>query len=138
MDLDQAFYDRLSGDGTLVALLSTYRTLPAVFTADPVPEDADLPYVVTAGTVGDLGGAFDTKNAGGREILKDVRCYAEDTGSASLVESIKERVRVLFHRHALAVTGFTTAIAEVVGITPVDEDGVYGRVVSVRLSLTED
>ena len=42
-----AIHSRLSGDATLAALLSTYEALPAVFTIDPAPEEAMLPYIVT-------------------------------------------------------------------------------------------
>ena len=47
-DITQSVYDRLAGDGTLTALLTTYNSNPAIFTADPVPEDADFPMIVTA------------------------------------------------------------------------------------------
>ena len=58
MNLTEALYDRLTGDATLTALLATYNGDPAVFTTDPAPGDAELPYIVTAGHVSDE--PFDT------------------------------------------------------------------------------
>ena len=57
-DITKGLYDRLSGDATLIGLLSTYDGGAAVFTTDPVPEDAVLPYV----TITSLAEApFDSK-----------------------------------------------------------------------------
>ena len=47
--LTGAIYDVLAGDATLAGLLATYGGNPAVFTTDPAPGDATLPYIVTAG-----------------------------------------------------------------------------------------
>ena len=49
--ISQAFYDVLSADDSLAALLATYGGSPAVFTMDPAPGDAVKPYIVTAGEV---------------------------------------------------------------------------------------
>ena len=135
MDLTPAVYSRLAGDAELAALLATYKGAPAVFTSDPAPEDAALPYIVTAGQVGDT--AFDTKTTRGRDVRRDVRCYAAATGSAVTVEAIAERVRVLFHRHKLAVSGMETWIAEASGPIEADGDEAYGRIVTVRLAMIE-
>ena len=135
MDLTAALYDLLTGDAELVALLSTYQGEPAVFTTDPAPEDAALPFVVSAGQVADS--AFDTKTTRGRDVRRDVRCYAPVDGSAVTVEAIAERVRELLHRHQLAVSGMETWIAETSGPIVADEDDAYGRIVSVRLVMME-
>jgi len=76
---------------------------------------------------------FDTKTTLGREIRRDVRCYAEADGSAVTIEEIAERVRARLHRHLLAIDGFETWVAECTGMIVADEDRAYGRVVSVRL-----
>lgn len=134
MNLTEAIYDRLAGDATLTAMLSTYRGAPAIFTVDPAPEDAVAPFVVTAGHVADV--AFDTKTTLGREVWRDVRCYTGDKeGSALVVEAVAERVRVLLHRHKLVVTGFTTMVAECSGPVVADEQGAFGRIVTVRLMM---
>ena len=123
-----AFYDRMAGDGTLIALVSTYGGNPAVFTTDPAPGDATLPYVVTAGEVSQV--PFDTKTTQGRTIMRDVRCYAAADGSAVTVEAIAERVRALFHRQWISIAGFNWIWAECSGPIVADERDAYGRIVT--------
>jgi hypothetical protein len=136
--LSQAFYDRLAGDGTLTALLATYEGAPAVFTNDPAPPDAVLPYVVTAGEF--AVAPFDTKTLLGRTAFRDIRCYAAELGSAEQIEAIAERVRALFHRYPLPVAGFATVLCEASGptVAPDDDETVTGRIISVRIVLQED
>lgn len=135
MNLTEAIHARLTGDVTLTGLLSTYQGMPSVFTTDPAPEDASLPFIVSAGQVSDV--AFDTKTSRGREMRRDVRCYASASGSAVTIEAIAERVRSLLHRYQLAVSGMETWIAEVTGPIAADEDDAYGRILTVRLLLVE-
>lgn len=135
MNLTAAIHARLVGDVTLTALLSEYLGEPAVFTSDPAPGNAVLPYLVSAGQVTDR--AFDTKNSRGRQVWRDVRCYAPASGSAALVETIAERVRVLLHRYAMEVDGHETWVSEASGPTGADEKDAYGRIVSLRLMLVE-
>jgi len=136
MDLTGAIYDRLRSDAVLAGLVSSYEGKAAVFTTDPPPGDASLPYVISAGHVSDL--SFDTKTTRGREVWRDFRCYAPANGSALIVEAMAERVRALFHRYRLPVTGFENAwVAEARGPIAVDEDEAYGRIVTVRFLLEE-
>jgi hypothetical protein len=135
VNLTAAVYSRMATDATLTALLASYGAGPAVFTADPAPGDAELPYIVSAGEVAQS--ASDTKTTRGRQVWRDVRCYAPATGSAETVEAIAERVRALFHRHALEVDGFETWVAEAGGPITADEEEAYGRVVTLRLVLKE-
>ena len=133
----QAIYDRLANDATLIALLSDYNGSPAIFTVMPIPEDVDLPYIITEGEVSNI--PFDTKNSSGREIYRDIRCYTEADGSAVTVETIAERIRTLFHNHELVVSGYDNAMlceAESLSVAPF-EDGVYGRIVTVRFIAME-
>lgn len=135
--ITEAFYDRLANDGTLAALLATYNGEPAVFTNDPAPPDADLPFVVTAGEF--AVAPFDTKTRNGRTVFRDIRCYAREDGSAAAIEDIAERVRTLFHRYPLPVDGFGTVLCDVSGptVAPDDDETVTGRILSVRLLLQE-
>lgn len=135
MNLTEAIQDRLSGDATLTGLLSTFYGEPSIFTTDPAPEGAELPYIVSAGEVAQR--PRDTKTTRGREVWRDVRCYAPATGSAATVEQIAERVRALFHRHKLAVADHETWIAEASGPSAADEEDCYGRIVTVRLVMME-
>ena len=132
----EAIHDRLVGGYDLGVLLSTYGGEPAVFTVDPVPGDALLPYIVTAGQVWAV--AFDTKTTRGRELTRDVRCYTEADGSAVLVEAIAEQVRALLHRRPLTIEGFGVWLMECSGPVVVSEPDAYGRIVSVRMMLMED
>ena len=135
MRLTAAVYDRMAGDATLVALLAEYEGEPAIFTADPAPGNATLPYIVSAGEVAQS--ASDTKTTRGRQVWRDIRCYAPATGSVETVEGIAERVRTLFHRHELEVDGYETYIAECSGPIAADEEDAYGRIVTLRLMLQE-
>lgn len=133
--LTAAIYSRLSGDTELVGLLGSYRGGPAVFTTDPAPGDATLPYIVTAGQVADA--AFDTKTTRGRTLIRDLRCYSAASGSAATVEAIAERVRALLHRQTLEIDGFVWIWAECSGPIVADEQDAYGRIVTVTMTVEE-
>lgn len=133
--LTQAIYDTLAGDAALVALLSTYEGSPAVFTTDPGPGDAALPYIITAGEVAQS--PWDTKTTRGRVATRDVRCYAAASGSAATVEAIAERVRALLHRQTLAIADFEWIMAECSGPIAADEQDAYGRIVTIRMKIEE-
>lgn len=133
--LTQAIYDVLAGDVTLTALLGTYAGAPAIFTTDPAPGDAELPYVVTAGDVAQV--PFDTKTTRGRDITRDVRCYTDANGSAVTVEAIAERVRFLLHRTEIPIDDFSWIMAACSGPQSADEQDSYGRIVTVRMVVEE-
>ena len=138
--ITQAIYDVLAGDGELGGMLADYRGQPAIFTTEPAPGDAALPYIVTAGAVAQA--PFDTKTRLGRNVLRDVRCYAPGEGSAVLVEAIAERVRFLLHRQPLSIAGFDWVISDVAGPIAADEGGggspdVYGRILTLSLMAQE-
>ena len=133
--LTAAVYDVLTTDAELAALLASYNGLPAVFTVDPAPGDAVLPYIVTAGNVADSG--WDTKTGLGRHVFRDVRCYAAADGSAVTVEAIAERVRELFHRQPLVVSGFGVLVAICSGPVASDEGAAYGRIVTCQWKMEQ-
>jgi hypothetical protein len=128
--LTRAIYDVLAGDATLAGLLATYNGLPAVFTSDPAPGDAEPPYIVTAGDVAQT--PFDTKTTRGREMVRDVRCYDNAGGGPVVIEAIAERARYLLHRRALAIAGHTWILSECGGPTVADEPKYYGRILTIR------
>jgi hypothetical protein len=133
--ITSALYDQLANDHTLTAMLADYGGEPAVFTIDPAPGDAQLPYIITAGAV--AVSAFDTKLTRGRTITRDVRCYAAASGSAATIEAIAERVRELLHRQVLTIAGFAWLWAECSGPIQADEQDAYGRIVTVRMTIEE-
>lgn len=134
--LSAAIHDVLAGDGTLTAMLATYGGRPAVFTIDPAPGDADMPYIVTAGDA--VQTPFDTKTTRGREVWRDVRCYTATSGSAITVEAIAERVRALLHRQAIAIDDFEWILCECTGPIVIDEPDAYGRIITAKLKVQED
>jgi hypothetical protein len=134
--LTLAIYDVLAGDATLTGLLAQYNGLPAVFTADPAPGDAEPPYIVSAGDVAQT--AWDTKTTRGREIVRDVRCYTDAEGGAVVIEAIAERVRFLLHRRALIIGGHTWILSECGGPVAADEPDYYGRILTIRAIAQEN
>lgn len=134
--LTQAIYDVLAGDAALTALLSTYGGEPAIFTTDPGPGDASMPYIVTAGEVAQE--PFDTKTTRGRAVTRDVRCYTAAGGSAATVEAIAERVRALLHRQEVVIADHEWVMAACSGPIAADEQDAYGRIVTVRTTVQED
>lgn len=134
--LTAAIYNVLAGDATLAGLLSTYQGQPAVFTTDPAPGDAVLPYIVTPGEIAQV--PFDTKTTRGRTATRDVRCYSAASGSAMAVEAIAERVRALLHRQAIVIDNFEWIIGDCSGPITADEQDAYGRILSISITIEED
>lgn len=126
----------LATDSTLTGLLSTYKTKPAIFSADPIPADALRPYLVIS-PVSDT--SWDTKNTEGRDMRRDVRAYCNATGSMAPVETIAERIRTLLHRKTITITGYQNVMTFCEGplIAPTDQT-LYGLVVTVRLVLKQN
>lgn len=130
-------WSRLATDATLAGMLSTYAGVAAVFTVDPVPDDAVLPYVVIPGAVATV--PADTKTMLGRQSTYDVRCYTAATGSTVAVDAIAERVRSLLHRQPIAVAGFGVYVANATGPSEgPEEPDAYGRIVTIRLTMQEN
>jgi len=129
----QALYTALASDVTLTGLLATYEAAPAIFTTDPAPADAVLPYIVAASIPVDM--AFDTKTTLGRTIWRDIRIYAEALGSVVLIDQIAERVRALLHRQTLTVAGYDWVLSDCAGPISADVDLVYGRIITVKITL---
>ena len=134
--LTQAIHTLLASDPVIQGLVSQYQGEPAIFTTEPAPGDAALPYIVTAGDVSQE--PWGTKTTYGRIVTRDVRCYTAASGSAMTVEQIAERVRALLHRQELAVAGFDWVMAECGGGIAADEQSAYGRIVTVRMHLAEE
>lgn len=139
--ITQALFDRLVNDSALTALLGTFGGSPSIFTKTPIPSGVSLetngPYILTTGEASQDPGSLDTKNSSGREIVRDIRCFADIALSAGVVEDVAERVRDLFHRQAITIAGFTVEIAVVTGPIEADEEDALGRIVTVRLVMSE-
>lgn len=141
--MTQAIFDRLAGDATLDALLA--RTVigdgtgPAVYSSDPVPPNAVLPYVVIGANVG-AGYVGHSVRESMRDVIRDVSAYADRPddggGSVALVNAIADRVRELFHQQVLALpgSGEWARNPRLVASGPIPNDGqhAFGRVVSLH------
>lgn len=135
LDLSRALRDQLVHDPVLAVLLADYNGEPAVFDQE-APETADLPYVVCSGSISDV--PFDSKTKGGRDVLRQVTAWAKRTGSTLEVDTIAERVRRTLHHGQLWVQEFDVVDVRVAGgPIALDEVDAYGRVLQVRLLLTE-
>lgn len=135
--LTRALHARMAQDAELVELLSSYEGQPAIFTVDPPPGNAELPYIVTAGAI-----AFPSevpeasKTRVGARVLRDVRCYAPATGSFALVERIGWRVFELFHRQELTIDGWDLVRINATGpVSAPAEEGAHGVVVTLSFWL---
>lgn len=131
--LTVAIYNKLINDSGVVSLVANYNGSPAVFTSDPPPGDAQLPYIVSAGNVSQS--PVDTKTTIGIETIRDIRCYDADTGSPVVVEALSERVREIFHRSELTVSNWRWVLSVVTGPTVADELDAYGRIITLRARL---
>lgn len=137
VNFDAGIYGALVAHAPLTALLAEYDGAPAVFTVRPVPSDADRPYVVTEGPLGDDN--VDGLTSLRREERREVFVFADNTGSDVLVRSITEQVRAALHRARLTVPGAAHVLTVVEGaaVAPTD-DSLVGRVVRVRTLVKED
>lgn len=137
MDITEAVYDRLMGYANLTALLASYNGSPAIFTNDTAPHDAARPYVIAPGNISEI--PFDALNATGQRVTRDVRAYAENTGSALAIEAIARQVRQALHRAPLSATGGQVVRTLVIGggVAPTD-DTLVGRFITVEIVTRED
>lgn len=133
--ITQAIYNVLANDTELAGMLAEYKGLPAIFTFDPAPEDANFPYIVTAGSP--VQTPYDTKLSQGRQIWRDIRCYDAASGSVANVEAIAERVRALLHGQKIVTTDFATVWASCDGPTVADDGSSYGRIITLKITVTE-
>ena len=112
--LRQGIYNKLTADSTLVSLLSTYRSYPAIVDGYFAPDDIQLPYLEyhMLNSIVD-----DSKTTRTLIYIVDFRCFvSRNTDPITLAE----RVRTVLHRQTITVSGWTNHITSVEG--PVEED----------------
>lgn len=139
MNSTATIYGRLNGDATLKSLLDTYKAGAAIF-AERAPDDytpGAKPCLVIAGDVD--GRPVETFTEFGRQVARDVRGYARDTGSTLALDTVMERVRSLFHNQpgSLTITGGKVTVARAIGplVSPTTDPALIGRRVTLRLEL---
>jgi hypothetical protein len=128
--LQDAIHARLVASAIITAGVGTYAGVPAVFTRVPVPGKAPDRRITISSSISD--GSWDTKTSTGRDVLTDVNIWTEESGDPSLVESLAEEVRDLFHRKPVDVVGYGNWLCECGGPIQNDDDQLYGRVISMR------
>lgn len=131
-DVAAALKAHLAADATLSGLLADYGGEPAVFMFDPVPGDAQLPYLKSNGNI-------DVRTIDMDETLfevdREIRVYSDATGDPGPLETIAKRVRDLM-TSAFTVPGYTTVHVLRRGPSQVDEDvDSYVRAVDVTMTL---
>jgi len=142
--LTKAIYQVLINDPTVTGMLTTFHGVPAVFTFAPYPEGAQRPLIITEGSIRDV--ARETKTTIGQSIMRDIRCYTDETGDQALVEELGEAVKELFHRHESTLAQYMTDYTVVrcwadgprVSNVHSPDEYVYGRIVGLTVWLTRD
>jgi hypothetical protein len=128
--LRQAIYDALAADGTLTGYLAAYRSDFAIVDGYEIPMDMETPailYEVIADT------NFDSKTGRVRVIVVD---FTIVTGTSDDPVTVAERVRTLFHRVSITVSGWTNIITEVNGpVQGVQDDSTKTANLSIEFTL---
>ncbi len=97
-------YDVLINDAGLTAQLASYGGVPAIFTTDPVPEGAPLPYVWMRGASQKV--RVDTLDISMRTVSRDIVAFTEKSGDPTAVDDIAWHIRGLFDSaHGEALSG---------------------------------
>ena len=141
MDITTGLYNKLKDDGTLVALLASYPSGSpdggAIFTAWPVPPDAERPYVYTRGDVAVTH--FDEIHTNlGLDVIRDIFVVDDNTGSELAVEAIARRIRTLLHRQPLTIPDGSHIMTQCIGQTVAEtDDSLTGRVLTFRIVAME-
>lgn len=105
--LQTALYGVLTGDATLVALLSTSWGVNAIFSdvpqGDEAGDDAYFPYV-TFGP--ETSVPFDWKGNSGAEAIVQINIWSRQNDYIQ-AKNIADRIHALLHKQALSISGCT-------------------------------
>lgn len=138
--VQDGLYDRLADSADVTSVVSTYRGQPSIFSRTgerAVPSDAAGIWVVINAPL--AAPSFDTKTSDGKEVTVDIAVYGDDTGDPAPVDDLAEIIRLLLHRRPVQVVGYVVLISKAIG--PIEapvEDSVYGRIVTVQLTLIKE
>lgn len=128
--LRQAIYDTLAADGTLTGYLAAYRSDYAIVDGYELPADMESPAILYE-VVGDTNA--DTKNGNMRVVIVDFTIF---TGTSDDPVTVAERVRTLFHRVSITVSGWTNIITNVVGpVQGAQDDSTKTANLSIEFTL---
>ena len=109
--LRQGIYDVLAGDSTITNNIATYRSDYAIVDGYELPSDMESPAILYE-VISDTNA--DTKTGSIRVIVVDFTVY---TCTSTDPVTIAERIRALFHRQSITVSGWTNIITNVFGPT---------------------
>ena len=136
LDVLGALHAAIVADAPTVALLATYEDEPAVFSGEAVPGDAEPPFVIYNGSLGETPN--DTKTCEARDIVVQVETFAEKTGSAVEVELLARTLLEALHRKVFPITGGTMLVSDVSGPAVLESGAeLVARVLTVRMLVRE-
>lgn len=145
--LTQRLYEVLSADAVLAPQLSAYAGVPAIFTIDPAPEDAEFPYLWIRGASLSADSSGIT-NCETRDFSRDIVVVADRSGDPVQIDDIGWRIQEIFRdKHGSALVGGLGGMPDPQGgvwypltlmvngpVEASNDEDSYGR--SVELSLT--
>lgn len=139
VDLSEPLYNAIKGNSGIATALATYEGQAAVFTKRPVPKDCLFPLIITAGYV--TYGNEDFIDDGMAAVTRDIAIYGNKPDHYRIVEHLGFDIRDLFHRkrESLTVSGWHVVDIVCSGPidAPVDDDMTVGRIVTMRVRLTQ-
>jgi len=134
MDIQGALVTAMLADATLVSLVSTYKSVGAIFAEEPVPESADYPFIILSPTIG--ASNLDTTSEDGSEINVDVQSFMAEAGDSRPHEILGDRIRTVLNHATLTISGWTNVHTECQDPLPIPTDRtITGRSNSVRVIL---
>lgn len=129
LELRSKIFQKLISNENITNNVSEYLGYPSIFTVEPIPTDVELPYVIV-NQVSEVPN--ETKTQDGRNVLIDIRIYANEDGNISLIENLVEEIYQMFHNQEISTNNFENYLLRVVEILNANEEKVYGRIVSIR------
>lgn len=137
----KAYHDLITDNTDLTDDLASYTvgsdTTPAVFTIDPIPEDAPLPAVRITMVGPGLGGGTKAKKGG--TLFVDIAVFVDKTESKATAEDIAWKLWSILERGEIEIEDYDSAA--VIADLPVDisdPDGFPGYLVSTQCLFLEE
>jgi len=128
--------DVIAAVPAITALLATYNGVPAIFTAPPIPEDANLPAVVIEMPIAE--GRVESKTTRGIMTTRDVNIYVDHQGSVVVLETLVDLVKKALHRKPVSWSGYAGwKLAVVRDAEAPTDDRILGRSLTVEVRAEE-
>lgn len=140
-DLSSALRNAIIANTSIATKLSAWQGSPAVFTRQPIPEDATFPCVVIPYVVSTTDQDFITSDLA--VMVYDIMVYGNiaapgtDNDDTRTVDAIGFTLRDMFHRKRIALGNTPYHVVDIVvngpNRAPVDDDKTVGRMVTLTL-----